>query len=448
MKRPRALLVVLAALAALAEPVRADYLETRRSAVLKASGVRDGFPLETLQTGTLLELLEGPQQNGYYPVRTRELRSGFVYRTLVRRHPGVLPPAPGGEPAPGESGESHDPGDPAPSGLRLRVHLIDVGQGAATLFEFPCGAALIDTGGETNGDFDSAAALSAYLDQFFNERQDLNRTLDLLAITHPHIDHARNVRLLTQQYSVRNVVTNGMPRSPSGNFYSGGLAQAWLEDWAREHARLETIDAARVPAGGATSIVIDPVRCPDVDPSIRVLWGRLDAPGELSATAFANANDHSVVFRVDFGRASFLVSGDLEVDALPALLEKHRGTDALDIDVWQVSHHGSANGTERGLLDALTPEVALLATGAPTREGVFTAWAYGHPRASVIDQLLATLPRDDPFRRTRRNRVPTGIAVKDFETVDVGEAIYATGWDGSVIVTADAGGGYSVWTER
>ena len=179
-----------------------------------------------------------------------------------------------------------------------------------------------------------------------------------------------------------------------------------------------------------------------------MLWGRLDAPGELSATAFANANDHSVVFRVDFGRSSFLVSGDLEVDALPALLEKHRGTDALDIDVWQVSHHGSANGTERALLDALTPEVALLATGAPTREGVFTAWAYGHPRETVIQQLLAALPRDDPFRRTRRNRVPMGIAVKDFETVDVGEAIYATGWDGSVIVSADANGGYRIWTER
>ena len=447
MRLPGALPCALAALIALGTPVRADYLETRRSAILEAS-VRDGLALETLQVGTLLELSEGPQENGYYPVRTRERRSGFVYRTLVRRHPGALPPALGGDPAPAEPGASNDPGDPAPSGPRLRVHLIDVGQGAATLLEFPCGAALIDTGGETNGDFDSAAALRAYLDQFFNERQDLNRSLDLLAITHPHIDHARNVRWLTQEYSVRNVVTNGMPRSPSGNFYSGGLAQAWLEDWAREHARLETIEAARVPAGGASSDVIDPLRCPDVDPAIRVLWGRLDAPGELSATAFANANDHSVVFRVDFGRSSFLVSGDLEVDALPALLEKHRGTDALDIDVWQVSHHGSANGTERALLDALTPEVALLATGAPTREGVFTAWAYGHPRETVIQQLLAALPRDDPFRRTRRNRVPMGIAVKDFETVDVGEAIYATGWDGSVIVSADANGGYRIWTER
>jgi len=32
----------------------------------------------------------------------------------------------------------------------MRVHVINVGQGAATLFEFQCGAVLVDTGGESN----------------------------------------------------------------------------------------------------------------------------------------------------------------------------------------------------------------------------------------------------------------------------------------------------------
>ena len=47
----------------------------------------------------------------------------------------------------------------------MRVHLIDVGQGAATLLEFSCGAILVDTGGEvtTAAEFNSTDKLLAYL---------------------------------------------------------------------------------------------------------------------------------------------------------------------------------------------------------------------------------------------------------------------------------------------
>lgn len=38
----------------------------------------------------------------------------------------------------------------APPHSTMRVHFIDVGQGAATLFEFDDGAVLVDTGGEDN----------------------------------------------------------------------------------------------------------------------------------------------------------------------------------------------------------------------------------------------------------------------------------------------------------
>src|SRR5712691_11012070 len=53
------------------------------------------------------------------------------------------------------------------SSQTMQVHFIDVGQGAATLIEFPCAAILVDTGGENNGDFDSNSELVTYLDEFF-----------------------------------------------------------------------------------------------------------------------------------------------------------------------------------------------------------------------------------------------------------------------------------------
>jgi hypothetical protein len=48
----------------------------------------------------------------------------------------------GQAPPPGSTPPAH----PAPQ--RMAAHTLDVGQGAATLFELPCAAVLVDTGGE------------------------------------------------------------------------------------------------------------------------------------------------------------------------------------------------------------------------------------------------------------------------------------------------------------
>ena len=100
-------------------------------------------------------------------------------------------------------------GQPPSSAPTMRAHFIDVGQGAATLVEFPCAAVLIDTGGEANGDFNSTVALMDYLDTFFNGRADLNKTLASIILTHPHIDHTRGVADVIAKYRVLNAVTNG-----------------------------------------------------------------------------------------------------------------------------------------------------------------------------------------------------------------------------------------------
>src|SRR4029077_7337806 len=108
---------------------------------------------------------------------------------------------------------------------QMRVHLIDVGQGAATLFEFSCAAVLVDTGGESDDDFDSNEHLMDYLRAFFTSRPDLHETLALLLITHPHIDHARGAKGVWQVYHVQNVVTDGMTSS-SGGRQQGALIKA------------------------------------------------------------------------------------------------------------------------------------------------------------------------------------------------------------------------------
>jgi competence protein ComEC len=321
----------------------------------------------------------------------------------------------------------------------MRAHFIDVGQGDATLLEFPCGAALIDTGGELNDAFDGVAALEAYLDAFFARRADLDRTIDLLVVTHPHIDHTRGLPMVLEKYRVRSLVDDGLERS-------SGAAEAQLLH-ARAHERGVPHRDVRVeelgPEGGSDGI-IDPIRCDDVDPEIRVLWGQLAVdPGwketPWGTKPFDNENNHSVALRVDFGRASFLFTGDLEEEALDAFVGRYHRTGLLDVDVYKVGHHGSRNGTTEGLVRAMTPRVAVLSMGPALRRLDWTAWKYGHPNTRVVELLAAHLKDRRPGTEVR-----VGRRSMEFGNLVVERAIYGTGWDGTVVIEASARGRLTV----
>src|SRR5690606_14401209 len=91
MRGLRALLLTLL-VAFTASVAHADYLEVRRSATIKAQPDGDAAILLRPDVGSFLALLEGAQTNGYYRVRVPgQTGSGWIYRALVRRHPGELP---------------------------------------------------------------------------------------------------------------------------------------------------------------------------------------------------------------------------------------------------------------------------------------------------------------------------------------------------------------------
>jgi competence protein ComEC len=324
---------------------------------------------------------------------------------------------------------------------KMRVHLIDVGQGAATLVEFSCAAILIDTGGEENRRVDSTQNLMDYLRAFFASRPDLDNTLALLVLTHPHIDHTRGAPVVMGEFGVRNLVTDGLVTS------SGGKQQRMAINAAKaKHLGVQAVSASGVPPGGLTSAVIDPVACPDGDPDIRVMWGAVERSRvRWDLKEFDNANNHSVAVRITLGKSSILITGDLEEDGIHELLAKHAGTNALDVDVYQVGHHGSYNATTKPLLRALTPRLALIACGPAERKNTWTGWAYGHPRGVTIGLLEHELAKATPRATVV---VPVAVAAKKFEGWEITAPIYATGWDSDVIVTMSADGQIAVATRQ
>ncbi len=326
----------------------------------------------------------------------------------------------------------------------MRIHEIDVGQGAATLIELPCGAMLIDTGGEKSSSFDGVSMLTSYLDAFFARRTDLHRVLDVLVVTHPHIDHVRGVPAVLAGYAPRNVVEDGLP----GKQEDAVPIIAGLHSWVAQNAatvhHLEvSLDAFPRSGKPLHNKVLDPFStCNGVNPNVAALWGRVPTdPGwgtDYDKPRFDNENNHSVVTRVDFGAASVLITGDLEDAAIPDMLAA-RKAGSFDVDAYVVGHHGSENGTTVDLLRAITPQWALIGAGPPDRQESWTAWDYGHPREWIVDMLQ----REVSGRRKALD-AQVGTAKKTFVPKKIKAPVYATGWDGTVVLEADASGRFAM----
>jgi competence protein ComEC len=184
---------------------------------------------------------------------------------------------------------------------RLRVSILDVGQGDAIVIEGPNGrAVVIDAGPGGGGRLDTGERVVApYL-----WSRGYVRVL-ATAVTHDHADHA-----------------GGMP-------------------------------AVRTRFGGETWNARDLITEP------RALGGAVISA--LATPPGARPNDDALVLRVDYGAASFLLASDVPGATEQALVARRA---PLDATVLKVAHHGSRDSSTPAFLRAVHPAVAVLSVGA------------------------------------------------------------------------------------
>ena len=313
----------------------------------------------------------------------------------------------------------------------MSAHFIYVGQANAALLEFPCGAILIDAGAENSAFADS---LADYLNNFFARRTDLANTIETMFMTHSHVDHSRGVRkILGNGFNVKRYIDSGQV---SG---SGADDLNWVRAQISNGAvtcRLKELGDFHVPK---TDADIDPISCATCDPKITVLSSRLNVNPGWNQTAFGNENNHSLVIRVDFGQASFLFDGDLQKEGIATLLQDYAGSPLLDVDVYHVGHHGAENGTTVEFLNALSPKMAILSCGRwDGSHSTFTAWGYGHPRASIVTMLAQSITN----KRSQTIHPQLALGQHSFATFAVRKRIYSTAWDKNLVVHAKLDGTY------
>jgi competence protein ComEC len=274
-----------------------------------------------------------------------------------------------------------DFGTTSPSRDRLRVAMLDVGQGDAIAVQFPSGESLlVDTGGSP-GPFDIGGRVVTPALWALGIRR-----LDWLAITHADLDHIGGARAVLADLGPREVWEGvPVPRSPE--------LQAMRAD-ARANGRLWR----RLQSGDRLDIgevVLEVLHPPPPD------WERQKV-----------RNDDSLVIRLVYGHVEFLLTGD----AGPEF--ERRSWDESEtgrVRVLKVAHHGSRTSSSAALLSSYRPDIALVSAG---RGNLF-----GHPAPDVIARLAAA--GAEIFRTDRDAAV---IAETDGRRVSV-RAMRGRTWD-------------------
>jgi len=224
----------------------------------------------------------------------------------------------------------------------VTVHYIDVGQGDSIFIDTPNKDVLIDGGPTSAG--------STVLDYLGN----LSIThIHLMIATHPHTDHIGGlVPVLNSSTTVDEILINNQTYASVTYTNFMNLAQSHTITVAQRGQTFILTETANLT-------VFNPVQ-PLEFPSVN------------------DANDNSVVVKLQVGNTSFLFTGDAEADAEQSMLDA--GLD-LQSDILKVGHHGSRTATTQPFLDSVAPSYAIISAGEDN--------PYGHPHEETIQKLLA-----------------------------------------------------------
>ncbi|MDO8558321.1 MAG: ComEC/Rec2 family competence protein [bacterium] len=226
----------------------------------------------------------------------------------------------------------------------LRVHFFDVGQGDAEFFETPGGKQVLIDGGPRQDVIRRLAQTMPFWDH----------SIDLVILTHPQLDHLSGLVPVLERYHVGSIMLNA--------------ASYKLDAYA---ALLNVVGQKNIPvvlARAGEKITFD-----------SGITAKILSPKEIVAEElFKEINESSIIVRLDYGKTSFLFTGDAGFPTEEDLVSR----DAfLDVDVLKVGHHGSKYASGETFLRAVSPRVAVIEVGAKN--------TYGHPTPETLSRLAA-----------------------------------------------------------
>lgn len=226
----------------------------------------------------------------------------------------------------------------------LSIHFFDVGQGDGIFFELPNAVQVLIDGGPGSGILAKLGNVMPFWD----------RTIDVIIVTHPHVDHIDGLIDVLKRYTVRMVIESGASYSSA--------------DYNEFHQLLKEKKVNVIYARRGQHIALSDV-------------ARLDilAPIEsISGKTLTDIHDAMVVSRLSYGSTTILFMGDAEKAIEYQMLFSRM---SLVANVLKVGHHGSKTSSVQEFLAAVSPQYAVISAGRKNR--------YGHPHQEILDRIKA-----------------------------------------------------------
>lgn len=216
---------------------------------------------------------------------------------------------------------------------KIKVYFLDVGQADCVLIQNENENMLIDAGNNEDG-----KKIVSYLKNLgIND-------FKYVVGTHPHEDHIGGLDNIIKDFNIGKVLLPDA-YTTTATFEDVLIA---LED---KNLNFE------VPKIGQTFSL--------GEARIEVIYTESN-PEDL--------NDASIVLRVDFGKNSFLFSGDATSRIEKKILDKN-----IDVDIYKVAHHGSSYSNSELFLSKVSPSIGIISAGQNN--------SYNHPHTEVVKRL-------------------------------------------------------------
>lgn len=226
---------------------------------------------------------------------------------------------------------------------RLRLAVLDVGQGDALVLISPSGRTLLVDAGPASGRFDlGEAVVGPYLWHLGARR------VDALALTHADSDHTGGAAFVLESFGVGQVW-----EGPAFGKKRGGVTGTGAVGASRT-SRLALRPGGRFGWDGVQIEVLGP-------------------PPGLGAAK--GDNNGSLVLALRYRAVTFLLTGDVERAGEEALPERRA-------EVLKLAHHGSRTSSSEAFLRRTRPRLALLSVGYRS--------PFGHPHHEVLARIERT----------------------------------------------------------
>ena len=262
------------------------------------------------------------------------------------------------------------------NGKLMSVSFLDIGQGDCTFVNLPDGKTLlVDAANSGDGD-----EIAAYL------KKNGAKKLDYIVATHPHADHIGGMAEVISSFEVGQIFA---PKIASSDIPTTKAYENFLLSVKDKGLKITTAK------GGSTLFEGEGYKADCFAPNKEKNEG---------------LNNYSIVFKLTYGKNTFLFTGDAERELESEILYKKYN---LSADVLKVGHHGSSSSTTPKFLKAVSPDYAVISCGKDN--------SYSHPHTETVDILLENKVK---IFRTDKDKTVTAICSGDskisFKTGEIG----------------------------